>query len=85
MVKIAVQPGVPRPMEGSKFPMLDGWSSVVFRGEAPEALVTVSLFTGRHRDGRYIPFHYPWRDLRIVFPCCHLADVENGVGRGIDQ
>jgi len=65
--------------------MLDKWSNIVVAGELPELLIVVSLISGQDCGGLYVPFHYLWPNLRIVLSrCCHV-NIENGVGRCIDQ
>lgn len=44
----------------------------------------MSLVTSQHRDGRRVPFHYLWRDLRVVFSCRPYVNVEDGISLCID-
>ena len=65
--------------------MLDQRSNIVVTSEPPELLIVISLVTGQDRDRRCVPFHHLWSDLRIVFPRRREVNIENGVGRRIDQ
>ena len=85
MVEIAVQPCVPRLVKWGKLPVLDEWPNTVIPGEPPELLVVISLVAGQYRDGRCVPFHYLWCNLRIVFSCRRYVNVENSIDRCVNQ
>ena len=65
--------------------MLNEWSNIVVAGELPELLIVVSLISGQDCDGLCVPFHYLWPNLCIVLSRCRHVNIENGVGRCIDQ
>jgi hypothetical protein len=65
--------------------MVDEWLNIVITSELPEFLVVISLITDQNHNRRCVPFHYLWPNLCIVFPRSRGVNIENGVGRRIDQ
>lgn len=65
--------------------MLDKWSNIVVAGELPELLIVVSLISGQDCDRLCVPFLLPVAQFTYhAFALSHV-NIENGVGRCIDQ
>ena len=85
IVETAVQSGIPCLVERCELAVLDDRANIELPGELPELLVVVALVTGQDRDVLCVPFHYLWCNLRIVLSRCRHVNIENDVGRCIDQ